>query len=256
MKKYLAFIIISVISLGLFMSGCQSDAQNVFTVGFDQEFPPMGFVDDAGKYVGFDLDLAAEVAKRMEMELKLQPIAWDSKDMELDSGNIDCVWNGFTISGREEEYEWTQPYMKNKQIVVVMNQSSYQTLDDLVDKTIALQRDSSAQSALDANEQFKSSVKVEYTDTNLNALMNLESGAVDGVLMDEIVARYSIEKRQSEYRILDNALSEEVFGVGFKKGNTVMRDKVQKCLDEMSQDGTLANISNTWFGKDITTFEK
>lgn len=258
LKKIVLFIVL-LIALSTVMVACSKPAattNGTFIVGFDQEFPPMGFLDENGNFAGFDLDLAAEAAKRMGKELKLQPIAWDSKDMELESGNIDCIWNGFTMNNRENDYEWTTPYMKNRQVMVVLKDSSYQTLADLAGKAIALQRDSSAESALESAAEFKASVTPNLTDTNLNALMNLETGAVDGVLMDEIVARYSIEKRDGNYRVLDEALADENFGVGFKKGNTELRDAVQKVLEEMAKDGKLAEISNTWFGKDITTIGK
>ena len=113
-----------------------SDEDNEFVVGFDQEFPPMGFVDENGEFTGFDLELAAEAAKRMGMELKLQPIAWDAKDMELESGTIDCIWNGFTMNGREDGYTWTQPYMNNTQVFVVNADSGIETLEDLAGKTV------------------------------------------------------------------------------------------------------------------------
>ncbi|GHU60623.1 amino acid ABC transporter substrate-binding protein [Clostridia bacterium] len=230
--------------------------QTTFTVGFDNSFPPMGFVDDDGNNVGFDLDLAAEVAKRLNLELKLQPIAWDSKNMELDAGNIDCVWNGFTITGRESDYEWTAPYMNNRQVIVVKGDSAYVGPSELMGKSLALQKDSSAQAALDKNAAFKNDITPVYVDDYLGAFMNLETGAVEGVLVDEIVARYHIEKQQANFKILDDALASEEYGVGFKKGNTLLRDKVAAALEEMAKDGSMAAISEKWFGSDITTIGK
>jgi len=255
MKRCLALFLAIVLSAFGFAS-CKK-ASGTFTVGFDKEFPPMGFVDEDGNYVGFDLDLAAEVAKRLGMELKLQPIDWNSKDMELESGNIDCIWNGFTINNREDKYTWTEPYMNNNQIVVVMGDSTVSTLADLAGKTIAVQDDSSALDAIDANTAFKNSIgNLIKTTTNLNALMELESGAVDAVVMDEIVARYAIEKKGENYKVLDEVVGAEKFGVGFKLGNTELRDKVQNTLLEMAEDGKLAEISTEWFGRDITTIGK
>ena len=117
-------------------------------VGFDQDFPPMGFLGDNGEYTGFDLELAQEVAKRLGLEYKAQPIAWDAKDMELESGNIDCIWNGFTITGREDDYTWTEPYMANTQVFVVRNDSGIAGKDDLAGKVVECQADSSAEAAL------------------------------------------------------------------------------------------------------------
>lgn len=256
MKRFLALTLVTVLCLLAFAS-CNKAEEKTFTVGFDKEFPPMGFVADDGSYIGFDLDLAAEVAKRLDMKLKLQPIDWDSKNMELDSGNIDCVWNGFTINGREDEYTWTDAYMNNKQIVVVMADSAVSTFADLAGKTIAVQDDSSALDAIENNAQFSASIgNTIKTTTNLNALMELESGAVDAVVMDECVARYTIEKKSGNYKVLDEVVGAEKFGVGFKLGNTELRDKVQNTLLEMEEDGTLAKISKDWFAKDITIIGK
>ena len=217
----------------------------------------MGFVADDGSYVGFDLDLAAEVAKRLDLELVLQPIDWAAKDMELDSGNIDCVWNGFTITGRETEYTWTSAYMNNNQIVVVPKDSEYTALADLKGKTIAVQDESSALSAIEGNTDFNDAIgELIKTSTNLNALMELESGSVDAVVMDEIVARYNIEKQDGNYKVLDGVIGAEEFGVGFKLGNTELCEKVEATLLAMAADGKMAEISNNWFGKDITTIGK
>lgn len=256
MKKIISLILTALISVSL-AAGCSKKDEGTLTVGFDEGFPPMGFVDSNGKHVGFDLDLAAEVAKRLNMQVKLQPIDWDSKTFELESGNIDCIWNGFTITGRENDYEWTTPYMKNYQVIVVKDSDTYETLADLSGKKLALQQDSSAESALDANPDFKNSLSdVTFTDTNLSALMQLTAGAVDCVLMDEIVARYNIEKQNGKYKVISETLAPEDYGVGFKLGNTELRDKVQNALQEMANDGTLAKISDEWFGKDITTIVK
>ena len=258
MMKRMSLLLAAVMATVLLLSGCaQNSGKKTFTVGFDKEFPPMGFVADDGSYTGFDLDLAKEAAKRMGLELKLQPINWDSKNMELDSGNIDCIWNGFTINGRENEYEWTKPYMNNNQIVVVMKDSPINTFADIKDKSVAVQKDSSALTAIENNANFKSLPKeLVQTETNLNALMELEAGSVNAVVMDEFVARYNIEKQGKGYKVLDEAVGAEVFGVGFKKGNTALRDQVEKTLLEMAKDGTNAKISTTWFGKDITTIGK
>ena len=228
-----------------------------FTVGFDQDFPPMGFVGDNGEYTGFDLDLAKEVASRLGLEYKAQPIAWDSKDMELESGNIDCIWNGFTITGREDDYTWTTPYMANKQVFVVANDSDIKSQADLAGKVVEVQADSSAEAALKENQDLANTFGQLLTTPDYNtAFMDLEQGAVDAVAMDVIVAGYQIKQRNADFKILDDSLSEEEYGVGFKKGNTELRDKVQGALEEMAADGTLAKISDEWFGEDVTTIGK
>ena len=232
-------------------------AGGTLIVGFDQDFPPMGFVGDNGEYTGFDLDLAKEVASRLGLEYRAQPIAWDSKDMELESGNIDCIWNGFTITGREDDYTWTTPYMANKQVFVVANDSDIKSQTDLAGKVVEVQADSSAEAALKENQDLANTFGQLLTTPDYNtAFMDLEQGAVDAVAMDVIVAGYQIKQRNADFKILDDSLSEEEYGVGFKKGNTELRDKVQGALEEMAADGTLAKISDEWFGEDVTTIGK
>ena len=226
-------------------------------VCFDQDFPPMGFVGDDGEYTGFDLELAQEVAKRLGLEYKAQPIAWDSKDMELESGNIDCIWNGFTMTGREDDYTWTEPYMANQQVFVVANDSDINSQADLAGKIVEVQADSSAEAALKEAPELTATFKELLTTADYNtAFMDLEQGAVDAIAMDVIVAGYQIQQRNADFKILDDSLSEEEYGVGFKKGNTELRDKVQSTLEEMAEDGTLQEVSEKWFSKDVTTIGK
>ena len=226
-------------------------------VGFDQDFPPMGFVGDDGEYTGFDLELAQEVAKRLGLEYKAQPIAWDSKDMELESGNIDCIWNGFTMTGREDDYTWTEPYMANQQVFVVANDSDINSQADLAGKIVEVQADSSAEAALKEAPELTATFKELLTTADYNtAFMDLEQGAVDAIAMDVIVAGYQIQQRNADFKILDDSLSVEEYGVGFKKGNTELRDKVQSTLEEMAEDGTLQEVSKKWFSKDVTTIGK
>lgn len=226
-------------------------------VGFDQEFPPMGFMAEEGSYVGFDLDLAQEAASRLGLEYQAQPIAWDSKDMELESGNIDCIWNGFTITGREDDYEWTEPYMDNAQVFVVNGDSGIETLADLAGKVVECQADSSALAALNEDAELTATFAQLLTTADYNsALMDLEQGAVDAVAMDVVVARYQIQQRDANFVVLDETLSSEAYAVGFKKGNTELRDQVQGALEEMAADGTMAEISEKWFGEDLTVIGK
>jgi len=256
MKKVVASVM-AVATLALAIAGCGKKDEKKFVVGFDQEFPPMGFVADDGSYVGFDLDLAKECATRMGMEFVAQPIAWDSKDQELKSGNIDCIWNGFTISGREDGYTWTEPYMSNDQVVVVKNGSGITSLADLAGLKVAVQKDSSGLAALNENEALTSTFgELVEIDSYLQAMMELEMGSVDAIVMDEIVARYEIQTSGKDFAVLDEAVASEEYGVGFLLGNTALRDEVQKTLEEMAADGTMAKISEKWFGADVTIIGK
>lgn len=257
MKKVVASIM-AVATLALAIAGCGKKDEKKFVVGFDQEFPPMGFVADDGSYVGFDLDLAKEVASRLGMEFVAQPIAWDSKDQELKTGNIDCIWNGFTITDdRVDKYTWSDPYMENAQVVVVKNGSGITSLADLAGKTVAVQKDSSALEALNDNPDLTATFgEVVELDSYLQSMMELEVGSVDAIVMDEIVARYEIQTSGKDFAVLDEAVATEQYGVGFLLGNTALRDDVQKTLEEMAADGTTAKISEKWFGTDITIIGK
>lgn len=227
-----------------------------FTVGFDQEFPPMGFVGDDGQFTGFDLDLAKEVASRLGLEFVPQPINWDAKDMELDSGNIDCIWNGFTMQGREDAYTWVGPYMANNQVFVVTADSDIASKADLAGKAIEVQKDSSGLSALQGEAELSASFgsMTEVADYN-TALMDLESGACDAVCMDSIVAGYQIKSSGKDMKILDDTLAAEEYGIGFKKGEDELAKAVHDTLMEMKDDGTVAKISNDWFGSDVFTLK-
>lgn len=229
-----------------------------FTVGFDASFPPYGYKDDDGEYVGFDLDLAQEVCDRNGWELKKQPIDWDAKDMELSSGTIDCIWNGFTMNGREDDYTWSEPYVDNSQVVVVAEDSGIKTLEDLAGKIVEVQADSSALAALEGDQKELAGTFSKLTqvpDYN-TAFMDLEAGAAEAVAMDVGVAKYQIESRGGGYITLDETISTEQYAVGFKKGNEKLRDQVQKTLNEMSEDGTFMTIAKKWGVEDAVCLGK
>lgn len=232
------------------------------TVGFDAEFPPYGYMDDNGEYVGFDLDLAAEVCERNGWELVKRPIDWDSKDMELSSGSIDCIWNGFTMNGREESYTWSEAYVDNSQVFVVAEGAGITAPTDLANKAVGVQRDSSALSALN-DEEVPENITLrdsfgsltEYADYN-TAFMDLEAGALDAVAMDIGVASFQIESRGGGYVILEDYLATEQYGVGFLLGNTELRDRVQETMEEMAADGTFDAIAEEWGLADAVCFGK
>ena len=258
-KRLVTAILMMALLLGPIVSmqtparAADGEDDNTFIVGFDAEFPPYGYKDDNGEYVGFDLDLAQEVCDRNGWTLKKQPIEWNSKDMELNSGSISCIWNGFTMNGREDDYTWTKPYVDNSQVVVVRKDSGITQLNDLAGKVVAVQADSSALAALtgeDASEENKALCETfkdlqQVGDYN-SAFMNLESGAVNAICMDIGVANYEIESRGDKFMMLEDRLSSEEYGIGFKKGNTELRDKVQATLLDMLADGTFDEIAEKW----------
>lgn len=232
----------------------ENGEEDTLKLGFDQAFPPMGFKDDGGEFVGFDIDLAKEVTKKLNMKLELIPISWDAKDAELESGNINCIWNGFTMTGRENNYTFSDPYMKNSQVIVVKDNSKISKLDDLKGLTLEVQSDSTGENTLNSEEKkdFKNSLgNVISVSDYMTALSDLESGGCDAVLIDEVLVRYNIQNGK-KIKVLDDNLSDEEYAIGFKKGNNELRDKIQKGLDELKENGKIEEISKKWFGKDIS----
>ena len=202
-----------------------------------------------GSYVGFDLDLAQEVCDRNGWELVKQPVDWNSKDMELNSGSIDCIWNGFTMTGREDKYTFSDPYVDNSIVFVVLADSDIQTKDDLAGKVVVTQADSSALAALTSEEDNEENLALAASFASLEqvadyntAFMELESGVVDAIAVDIGVAQYQLTSRGDTFRKLDEPLSTEQYAIGFKLGNTELRDQVQATLDEMVADGTFDEI--------------
>ena len=260
-RKMVALVLALALLLGgAALAEAQDDSLNAIknkgnlVLGFDASFPPMGYVDDDGNYVGFDLDVAKEVCARLGVELVLQPIDWSAKDMELNAKNIDCIWNGMTITPeREETMALSYPYLENAQVIVVMADSSYQTAADLAGKTAAVQAGSSGAEALEAAEAFKASLGqvVEWPEYT-TCLMDLSNGTVDCVVVDVIVANYYIAKMGQNYRILDESLAPELYAIGFRKEDVALRDAANETLAAMAGDGALAEIATEWFGEDIT----
>lgn len=225
-------------------------------LGLDASFPPMGFKDENNNIVGFDIDVAQEVCKRMGIKLKLQPIVWKAKENELNAGNIDCVWNGMSYSDeRAAKMTLSKPYMNNSMVLVVLKDSGYNTQADLKDKKIAVQNGSTAQELLDASA-FKKIVKeVIPLEDNSSAFVELEMKTVDAVFVDVIVADYYITANNKNFEVIPEGLEEEEYVIGFRKGDEALKSKIEAVLSEMKKDGTLAEISTKWFGKDITTIE-
>ena len=217
---------------------------STLTVGFDQAYPPYGYVGDDGEFTGFDLELAAEVARRNGWELALEPIDWDARDSLLDSGAITCIWNGFTIEGREKDYAFSDPYMLNGQVVVVRADSGIGCPDDLAGKTVITQVDSAAWEVLQGERADLASTfaSLETIGEYNTAFMQLESGAVDAVACDLSIARYQLAGNAGKYVMLDDMLSTESYGVGFRKGDEALAAKVTETLRAMDGDGFVEDL--------------
>jgi len=279
MKKKLAFLLLLCFSLGMALGGCSSNQSNkndknpapqqeaakddsfqkikdkgYFIVGLDDAFPPMGFREEGtNNIIGFDIDLATEAAKRMGVEVKFQPVVWDTIIEELNSGKIDVIWNGLTITEeRKEKIAFTKPYIEDKQIIVVQNGSAIKGKSDLAGKKVGLQAGSSARKALEKDEAtFKSLGEVVEFTSNDEALLDLKAGRLDAVVVDEVVGRYYIAKKPGDYAVLEDHFGLEEFGVGLRKNDQAFLAELQKVLDDMKADGTSAEISQKWFGENI-----
>ena len=252
-KRTLAIMMAAVMTAGM-MTGVTAqaaeDERTTFTVGFDAEYAPFGYMDDNGDYVGFDLDVAQKVCDNLGWELVKKPVNWDSKDMELNSGNIDCIWNGFTINGREDDYTWSDPYLNNEQVMVVAADSGVEKLADLAGKNVVVQAASAALTALngDDNKELTESFGslTENPDYN-TAFMNIDSGAADAVAVDIGVAKYQLAQREEgKYIILDEPIQSEQYGIGFKKGNDELKDTVWAEVMKLYEAGEIDKLAEQY----------
>ena len=261
MKKKLLGLVACVATLalsGALLAGCSgsgdktggdsADGKETLTVGFDQSYPPYGFVGDDGKFTGFDLDLAQAVCDKNGWELKLSAIDWDAKDALLAQGNINCIWNGFTMEGREDDYTFSDPYMLNAQVVVVKKDSGIASLADLAEKNVITQTDSAAQSILEGDQADLAATfaGLETIGDYNTAFMQLETGAVDAVACDLSIAQYQLAAKPDVYVKLDETLSEEHYAVGFKKGDTDTAKAVTDALKELDEDGAIKELCDKY----------
>lgn len=265
-KKILALGMAAVMSAAL-VAGCGSSKQpaasssssgggDKIIVGLDDNFPPMGFKDESGEITGFDVDLAKEASKRLGREVEFKAIDWFSKEAELKSGRVNVLWNGLDITDkRKENMLFSDPYMDNRQIIFVKKGTAGITDEkSLAGKMVGTQSASTAEEYIDGSDFFKKEVKgvKKYSDF-VTAFMDLENGRIDAVIGDEIVGRYYMSKHPDTIEAIDVAVGPvSQFGIAFAKDNQKLRDEVQKVMDEMKADGTMAKISEKWFGKDIT----
>ncbi|MFS8501102.1 MAG: amino acid ABC transporter substrate-binding protein [Caldicoprobacter sp.] len=268
MKRSTIAILTLALMVGLLLSACAGAQQAAdakddslkrikqagkFIVGLDDAFAPMGFRDENGNIVGFDVDLAKEAAKRLGVEVEFKPIDWDSKELELKNRKIDMIWNGLTITEeRKKNMAFTKPYLVNTQIIIVPQGSTIKSKADLAGKKVGVQMSSSSLEALEKDKEvFESLAEVVQYPDNLEALLDLKAGRIDAVVADEILGRYYIEKRNENFVILEDNFGTEEYGVGLRLEDKELLEALDKVLDEMKQDGTMAEISKKWFGEDI-----
>ena len=233
------------------------EEQGYFTLGLDADFAPMGFTDDNGEIVGFDIDLAKAVAEKMGVALEVKPIDWDSKAMELSTGKIDVIWNGFSITDeRRQEVLFSNPYLSTKQSVIVKADSDIKTKADLAGKKIALQDGSTSEDALKADEETYASIgdeNISRFKENSQVLMEVEAGRADAAVIDEIFVRYYLQKENmlDKFVVLEEGFDEEDYGVGGRLEDIALMEAINKALDECKAEGITSKISETWFGEDI-----
>lgn len=233
--------------------------KTTFTVGFDAEYPPYGYMDENGEYTGFDLELAEAVCELEGWELVKKPINWDSKDMELNSGSIDCIWNGFTMNGREEEYTFSVPYVDNSQVIVVAKDAGIEKLTDLAGKTVGVQAASAALDVLQSEEGQKALADTfaalnEFADYN-TAFTELQAGALDALAIDIGVAQYQLKSRGEGFVMLEETLNKEQYAIGFKKGNQELCDIVNADLQKLTDDGKVQELAEKYEIADMVTLK-
>ena len=262
-KKTVAVLMATVMTMGI-MSAVSVQAgvgDKTLIVGFDAEYPPYGYMDEDGEYTGFDLELAQAVCDMEGWTLEKKPINWDSKDMELNSGSIDCIWNGFTMNGREDDYTFSDPYVDNSQVIVVAEDSGIERLTDLAGKTVGVQ---AASAALDLLQSEEDGGQKELADTfgALNefadyntAFTELQAGALDALAIDIGVAKYQLNSRGKGFKILDETLNTEQYAIGFKKGNDELCDIVNADLQKLADDGTVADLAEKYEIADMVTLK-
>lgn len=231
--------------------------KGTFILGLDDSFPPMGYRNENNEIVGFDIDVAREVCKRLEVDLVLQPISWTAKEQELNSYNIDCIWNGMSIDDdRKEKMSLSMPYLKNSMSFVIKTDSEIASLEDLKGKKVGVQSGSTAEKILQESDIYNEIEEVVSYSENITAFMDLEINQIDSVFLDDVVANYYISSNNKPYKVLKEGLQEEEYAIGFRKQDEELCSKINEILVDMKKDGTLAEISTKWFGKDITIIDE
>ncbi len=276
MKKLTAMVLTGALSAALLLSGCGSQptstdsastgtdtsltdiqANGKFVVGLDASFAPMGYTDESGEIVGFDIDLARAVAEKMGVDVEFKPIDWDAKSMELSSKKIDVIWNGFSISEeRKQEVLFSDPYLTTEQVLIVKAGSPIKTKADLAGKKIALQDGSTSETALKADAATYESIgdsNISRFKENTEVIMELESGRVDAAIIDEVFVSYYLAKENmtDKFTVLEETFGGEDYGVGARKTDDAFVAALNKALAECKAEGKTSEISQKWFGKDI-----
>lgn len=248
------------------MTGCQSAAKpqgdswsaiedrGKLVVGIDDTFAPMGFRDENNELAGYDIEMAKAVSEKLGIAFEFQTIDWSMKESELNSGNIDLIWNGYSITDtRKQQVAFSEPYLENRQLIITLADSEVNSKADLAGKTIAVQKESSALEAVSADAAFTSALKngaPEEFDTNIDCFMDLEAGRSQAIVVDEVLARYVMKQRgQEKYKVLDENFGTEQYAVGMRKQDTTLLEKINEAMKACNEDGTTAALNAKWFGE-------
>ncbi|MBQ9683327.1 MAG: amino acid ABC transporter substrate-binding protein [Neisseriaceae bacterium] len=223
-------------------------------IGLDDNYPPIGFRDEKGELVGSDIDLAREAAKRLNREVEFKPIDWASKEAELNSGKIDVIWNGLTVTEeRKKNILFTAPYQQTGQVVALKIDSPVQKAEDLAGKVVAIQDGSTAEETLKKMPELANSFKELKRYPDMAAIyLDIKLNRLDGAILDEPLARYYTTKEPETFRILPESFSTEVEAIGVKLDNTALQQELNQALKAMYEDGTTKAVFEKWFGKDIS----
>lgn len=225
-------------------SSAAAKALPVIVVGSDS-YPPFNYTGSDGQPTGVDVELATEAFRRMGYQAQFVTINWEEKKMLVESGAVDCIWGSFSMNGREEDYTWAGPYLRSRQVVAVRTSSEIRTLQDLEDKTMAVQ------STTKPEELF-----LHYAENGLPELRALYSlqdrdliyttlikGYADAVAAHESAIRQFMKDYSVEYRILDEPLMVADLGVAFAKGRSDgLPEQLTATFGEMLADGTTREI--------------
>jgi polar amino acid transport system substrate-binding protein len=227
-------------------------------IGFDNTFVPMGFKDENGDNVGFDIDLAKAVFDQYGIKVKMQPIDWDTKEVELKTGKIDLIWNGYSVTpAREKQVLFTAPYMINDQVLVTKKSSDITKVAEMKGKKLGAQQGSSGYDAFTSQPEILQDIVADndaqlYEDFN-SAMMDLDAGRIDGLLIDAVYANYYLTTKGTikDYNIIHTGYTTEDFAVGARKGDKELVAKINTAIAKLHDDGEFQKISEKWFSEDV-----
>jgi polar amino acid transport system substrate-binding protein len=265
MRKRTSLFLIILVAIAMLVTavGCQKandgdkeadGGAKVLRIGVDDTYPPMEYRDENNNMVGFDIDLGNAIAEKMGMNAEWISMAWDGIFLGLNSDRYDCIISSVSIvPERLDEFEFTSPYLANGQVIVVRpGDESIKTNADLAGKTVGFQSATTADAAVQKHLE-KYDFKTQGYEEIIQAFAALDAKRIDCIVVDYAVAIDYHSKHPDKYVISSAQLTNEPIAVCIKKGNTELRDKIQKALDELREDGTLKAISEKWLGDDYTS---